>query len=398
MLADAAYTMLNLADETAAVPWPIPLERAKISDKDRAHPRLADVVPVAPRQTVIVGAGGQLGMALQRQFPTARLLGQDELDLADPAAVEAVDLTGVGTVLNAAAFTAVDAAETPEGRVAAWATNATGVAALARACARQRVTLVHYSSDYVFDGTADAYDERAPLAPLGVYGQSKAAGDLAVTMVPRHYLLRTSWVVVEGKNFVRTMQSLAERGVSPSVVDDQVGRLTFTEDLARATAHLLGVAPVVAEAAPTGGGPPHRRPTAPTTSPAPASPPPGMPWRRRSFGSPAETPPMSPPRPRRMPPAPRARCRRGLPGRCSTWPSSKGPGLPRGTGGWLWRGISGADPRVFRYRARAALSLSRPPVCSTPRSYTRPAMRMHTMIVATQMAADRSISHGSISP
>ena len=92
---------------------------------------------------------------------------------------------------------------------------------------------MHYSSEYVFDGTAldPAHTEDEPLSPLGVYAQSKAAGDLAVGLAPRHYLLRTSWVIGEGNNFVRTMRGLAEKGVSPSVVDDQVGRLTFTGEL-----------------------------------------------------------------------------------------------------------------------------------------------------------------------
>ncbi len=236
---EAEYTMLNLADESAAIDWPVPLERAEISDKDRAHPRLGDVVPVRPRRTLVLGAGGQLGRALARRFPDATLLGADDLDLSDPAAVAAFDFSGVGVVLNAAAYTAVDAAETPEGRRAAWAVNATGVAALARAAVEHRLTLVHYSSDYVFDGADEESGEESPLAPLGVYGQSKAAGDLAVSVVPRHYLIRTSWVVGEGRNFVATMRSLAERGVSPRVVDDQVGRLTTTAELAEATAHLL---------------------------------------------------------------------------------------------------------------------------------------------------------------
>ncbi len=99
---------------------------------------------------------------------------------------------------------------------------------------------MHVSSDYVFDGTADRpYREDDALAPLGVYGQSKAAGDIAAATAPRHYILRTSWVIGEGKNFVRTMASLAERGIDPKVVDDQTCRLTFTDDIARAIAHLL---------------------------------------------------------------------------------------------------------------------------------------------------------------
>ncbi len=112
--------------------------------------------------------------------------------------------------------------------------------ALARVAAANGITLVHVSSDYVFDGTKPgAYTEDDPIAPLGVYGQTKAAGDAVVATVPRHYIVRTSWVIGEGGNFVRTMASLAERGIDPTVVDDQVGRLTFTTDIARGIRHLL---------------------------------------------------------------------------------------------------------------------------------------------------------------
>ncbi|MDF2917828.1 MAG: dTDP-4-dehydrorhamnose reductase, partial [Microbacterium sp.] len=100
--------------------------------------------------------------------------------------------------------------------------------------------LVHVSSDYVFDGTKDgAYTENDPVSPLGVYGQTKAAGDAVVSVVPRHYIIRTSWVIGDGNNFVRTMTSLADRGIDPKVVDDQIGRLTFTDDIARGIRHLI---------------------------------------------------------------------------------------------------------------------------------------------------------------
>ena len=235
----ASYTMLNLADESVAIDWPIPLDQAELSDKDLAHPRLAAVEPVSPRGTLVLGAGGQLGRALLQEIPHAIGLTRDELDLADPIAVQDYDFSGVGVVINAAAHTAVDLAETTEGRRQAWAANATGVAALARAALRDGFTLVHYSSDYVFDGSDESADEMAPLAPLGVYGQSKAAGDLAVSVLPKHYLLRTSWVIGDGHNFIATMTRLAEQGVDPAVVDDQVGRLTSTAELAAATVHLL---------------------------------------------------------------------------------------------------------------------------------------------------------------
>ncbi|WMY78064.1 bifunctional dTDP-4-dehydrorhamnose 3,5-epimerase family protein/NAD(P)-dependent oxidoreductase [Citricoccus sp. I39-566] len=240
--AQAEYTFLNLADSTAAFNWPLPLEEAELSDKDRIHPPLTEVVPMAPTTTLVLGATGQLGRALSRQLadrPGVEFLGRGGFDLADPAAVESIDWRRVGTVVNAAAYTAVDEAETENGGQAAWAANAEGVARLARACAEHQVTLIHVSTDYVFDGTKDsAYDESDTLRPVNAYGTSKAAGDLAVGVVPRHYLLRTSWVIGEGKNFVRTMQQLVEGGITPSVVSDQVGRLTFTRDLAEAIVHL----------------------------------------------------------------------------------------------------------------------------------------------------------------
>jgi dTDP-4-dehydrorhamnose 3,5-epimerase len=121
--------------------------------------------------------------------------------------------------------------------------NVDGTARLVEAARAHRATLVHVSSDYVFDGTAALHGEDEPLTPLGVYGQTKAAGDRLVATLPEHYVLRTSWVVGEGPNFVRTMTSLAERGIDPSVVEDQVGRLTFADDLAAAIEHLLTVRP-----------------------------------------------------------------------------------------------------------------------------------------------------------
>ncbi|TQK73190.1 MULTISPECIES: bifunctional dTDP-4-dehydrorhamnose 3,5-epimerase family protein/NAD(P)-dependent oxidoreductase [unclassified Nocardioides] len=238
-----AYPALNLADATVAIPWPIPLDadEVEISAKDLANPVLGDVVPMAPRKTLITGCRGQLGQALAPLHPGATLVDLDELDLTDEAALAAWPWEEYDLILNAAAYTAVDKAETPEGRPVAWAANAAAPAALARIAAARGITLVHYSTDYVFDGSPveGGHREDEPFAPLGVYGQTKAAGDLAVAGAPRHYILRTSWVIGEGHNFVRTMAKLAADGVDPAVVDDQVGRLTFTSELARATAHLV---------------------------------------------------------------------------------------------------------------------------------------------------------------
>jgi dTDP-4-dehydrorhamnose reductase len=233
------YPAMALDDPTVEIPWPIPLAEAEISAKDRNNPRLDPSTAIARQKTLIIGCHGQLGRALQVDFPGADLVDLDELDMTDAEAVAAWPWRDYDLVLNAAAYTAVDAAETPEGRVTAWAANATAPRTLSGLASVHGFTLVHYSSEYVFDGTAQAHTEAEPLSPLGVYAQTKAAGDLAVGLAPKHYLIRTSWVIGEGKNFVRTMAALADSGVSPSVVSDQVGRLTFTRELSRATRHLL---------------------------------------------------------------------------------------------------------------------------------------------------------------
>lgn len=187
----------------------------------------------------IVGAKGQLGLALQAQYPNARSADIDELDITNADSVQAFDWSNIKVILNAAAYTNVDGAESPEGRIAAWSVNATAVANLVQVCIQHDITLMHVSSDYVFDGTKTPHLEDELLSPLSVYGQSKAAGDIAVSILPKHYLLRTTWVIGDGKNFVRTMLSLAQKGVEPTVVSDQIGRLTFTSELVRAADHLL---------------------------------------------------------------------------------------------------------------------------------------------------------------
>ncbi|HET8867892.1 MAG TPA: bifunctional dTDP-4-dehydrorhamnose 3,5-epimerase family protein/NAD(P)-dependent oxidoreductase [Agrococcus sp.] len=240
--AQGEYTFLNLADPTAAIEWPIPLDEAELSEKDKAHPMLADVAPMPPRKTLVLGANGQLGRALRQQWAgraDVEFAGRETLDLADPATFDAIRWSAYGTIVNAAGYTAVDAAETDEGRRDAWAVNATGPARLAAVAAEHGLTLVHVSSDYVYADQSGERDEQDPLCPLGVYAQTKAAGDLAVAAAPKHYIVRTSWVVGEGRNFVATMASLARRGVAPEVVDDQIGRLTFASELARAIDHLL---------------------------------------------------------------------------------------------------------------------------------------------------------------
>lgn len=240
--AQSQYTFLNLADETVAIEWPIALEKAELSEKDKAHPRFAQVAPMVPKRTLVVGADGQLGTALRELFAndaSIEFAGRLDFDLADDAAYAQRNWKAYGTIINAAAYTAVDAAESADGRIAAWKINVDAVSKLARTAIDNGLTLVHVSSDYVFDGATVEHSEDEQLSPLGVYGQTKAAGDAIASMVPRHYILRTSWVIGAGTNFVSTMASLAERGIAPSVVNDQIGRLTFTRDLAGCIRHLL---------------------------------------------------------------------------------------------------------------------------------------------------------------
>lgn len=240
---DAEYSFLNLADETVAIPWPIPFDTAHVSEKDKAHPRLSDVTPVPPRKILVTGANGQVGRALRTLLgdePWIEYATRETLDLGSGGWENSRRWRDYGTIINAAAYTAVDKAETPEGRSDAWAVNVTALASLARIAEDNGITLVHISSDYVFDGTkVEPYTESDPVCPLGVYGQTKAAGDAIVSAVSRHYIIRTSWVIGDGNNFVRTMAELADRGVNPSVVDDQLGRLTFASTLAEAARHLI---------------------------------------------------------------------------------------------------------------------------------------------------------------
>ena len=246
------YTFVNLADPDLDIQWPIPLSEATLSEADLHHPMLKDVIPMAPKRTLVTGCRGQLGRAVRKLAEDRDIVSTfdfrdiDTFDFADPASYSQYDWDLYGTVINCGAWTAVDKAETAEGRVSCWKANAEGPALLARICAEHGICLVHISSDYVFDGTKEPHTEDEPFSPLSAYGQSKAAGDLAVAGCPRHYILRSSWVIGDGHNFVKTMAALSDRCADPSdslsqvtVVDDQLGRLTFTKDMAAAIFHLL---------------------------------------------------------------------------------------------------------------------------------------------------------------
>jgi len=187
---------------------------------------------------LVTGGKGQLGRALVRrggEVIVARDV--DELDILDGDAV-ARAVAGVDAVINAAAYTAVDKAETDRER--AYAVNRDGAGNVARACATRGIPMIQVSTDYVFDGTATApYREDAPLHPLGVYGDSKAAGEEAVREAGGT-IVRTSWLFGQGgPSFVHTMLRLAAERPVLRVVADQHGCPTWTDDLADALLALV---------------------------------------------------------------------------------------------------------------------------------------------------------------
>lgn len=193
----------------------------------------------------LFGADGQLGLALRDlaagpSRPDFRIvpIPRATADLTDPAQVgDAVARTAPDVVVNAAAYNAVDAAETDAD--AAFAVNATGAGILASACAAARIPLVHVSSDYVFPGDRPGpLDEDAPTGPLNVYGRSKLAGEALVrARCPDHVIVRTAWLFGRHRrNFVRTMLSLARTQTTIQVVDDHTGTPTAAADLADALA------------------------------------------------------------------------------------------------------------------------------------------------------------------
>lgn len=193
-----------------------------------------------PLKVLITGASGQLGQELMARAGPAGFapvgLGHSELDIADRAAVErAMASADPDLVVNAAAYTAVDQAESEPER--AFAINAEGPRHLARACAMAKVPLIHVSTDYVFDGAkSDGYVEDDPVAPLQVYGASKEAGERAVREeLAEHLIVRTAWVYSSHhRNFVLTMRQLAAERDELRVVGDQFGSPTWAGELADA--------------------------------------------------------------------------------------------------------------------------------------------------------------------
>ena len=188
---------------------------------------------------LVFGQSGQVARELARRLPadmTATFLGRDRSDLSDPAACgAAIAAHQADAVINAAAWTAVDKAESEE--AAALVINGDAPGAMARACVAKGMPFLHISTDYVFDGKGTApFTPADPVAPQNAYGRSKLAGEIAVRdSGARHVILRTSWVVsAHGANFVKTMLRLGAERDSLNVVADQIGAPTPAAAIAQA--------------------------------------------------------------------------------------------------------------------------------------------------------------------
>jgi dTDP-4-dehydrorhamnose reductase len=194
-------------------------------------------------KTLILGADGMLGHDLREVFSDAVSRGRD-LDITDEALVSTfIQELNPDLVINAAAYTDVDSCEdNPE---IAFRVNGKALEYIAKACSNVGVVLVHYSTDYIFDGSKEECVESDQPCPINVYGESKLLGEKNIMENMDDYrIIRTSWLFgVHGKNFVETMLRLSGEMDTVRVVNDQFGKPTYTADLARKTAEIVGLAP-----------------------------------------------------------------------------------------------------------------------------------------------------------
>jgi dTDP-4-dehydrorhamnose reductase len=183
---------------------------------------------------LVIGSGGQLARALKSLQPDALFLDRARADLSHPQSLsQALEGYDPYALINAAAYTQVDNAEKEE--ALATTVNAESPAVMAAYCARRRIPFVHFSTDYVFDGSGDApWKENDSTAPLNAYGRSKLAGERAVAHAGgKHLIFRTSWVYdAEGKNFLNTILRLASDREELRIINDQFGAPTYAPHLA----------------------------------------------------------------------------------------------------------------------------------------------------------------------
>lgn len=202
---------------------------------------------------LVTGAGGQLGKTLARVLPQGRFLDRSELDVTDRVAVRNA-VEGTDVVVHLAAMTAVDRCE--RDRDTAWSINADGTSNVVAAATSSGARVVYLSTDYVFAGVKDEYAEYDQPRPLNHYGRSKLEGEKHVLRLgPRGLVVRTSWLIGPGRNFVKAILQRAREGEEVRVVADQVGRPTFSEPLADALVQLIeddlsGIVHVAGDGAP----------------------------------------------------------------------------------------------------------------------------------------------------
>jgi dTDP-4-dehydrorhamnose reductase len=185
------------------------------------------------RKTIIFGAQGMLGHALQNVFPYAQCMGHGDVDITDRNAVmKLIEHECPTIVINAAAYTDVDGCE--DNRLYAFSVNGEGPGYIAEACNEVNAVLVHFSTDYIFDGTQKGYRESDLPNPINVYGESKLLGEASIAENLENYrIIRTSWLFgSHGKNFVDTILTLSHDMPEVRVVNDQIGKPTYTVDLA----------------------------------------------------------------------------------------------------------------------------------------------------------------------
>jgi dTDP-4-dehydrorhamnose reductase len=191
-------------------------------------------------KTLILGSNGMLGYDLCRIFPDSIKLTRDELDITDRAKViETISDIRPEVVINAAAYTDVDGCE--DNKELAFAVNGYGPGYIAEACSAVGAKLVHYSTDYVFDGSRKEYLESDATNPINVYGESKLLGEQLIAENTDDFrIIRTSWLFgFNGKNFVETMLGLSGKMEYVKVVNDQYGKPTYTYDLAAKTREII---------------------------------------------------------------------------------------------------------------------------------------------------------------
>jgi dTDP-4-dehydrorhamnose reductase len=205
---------------------------------------VAAIKEVKSGNVLIFGAGGMLGHSIRDVFPDAMTFGHRDVEITDAAAVRtAIHREKPFAVINAAAYTDVDGCEDNQDH--ANAVNGLAPGYLASACSDTGAILVHYSTDYIFDGTRMDYREDDRPNPLSAYGRSKLLGEQSIQKKLKNYrIIRTSWLFgAHGKNFVDTILTLSRQMPQVKVVNDQVGKPTYTVDLARKTPEIISREP-----------------------------------------------------------------------------------------------------------------------------------------------------------